>query len=169
VFYKMGTNIIDWVVLPGDSLTESKNLTKLNTSGFELSVSYRADAQFLKNVGLSYAFVNQDKVAVGFDSRYALDYLRHKVTLNLQHSIYNNISANWFASYNDRNGTYTDFATGMLVDYKPYFMLNLRIEAPAKYYTVFADINNIFNTNFADFGGLTQPGRHFNAGIRFHL
>lgn len=169
VFYKMGTNIIDWVVLPGDSLTQSQNLTKLNTSGFELSVSYRADAQFIKNVGLSYAFVNQDKVAVGFDSRYALDYLRHKVTLGMQHSIYNNISANWFASYNDRNGTYTDFATSMLVEYKPYFMLNLRIKAPAKYYTVFADINNIFNANFADFGGLTQPGIHFNAGIRFHL
>lgn len=169
IFHQMGNNIIDWVTMPGNTFSESKNLTKLNTSGLEISASYQADAYFIKNIGLSYAFVNQDKVAVGFDSRYALDYLRHKATLNVKHSIYEKISANWFLSYNDRNGTYIDFVTEKLVDYKPYFMFNLRIEAPAKYYTLFADINNIFNWKFADFGGLTQPGIHFNAGIRFHL
>ena len=168
-FYQMGHHIIDWVVMPNNTFSESKNLTELNTKGIEISSHYKPNSRFLSLLALSYAFVDQDKIADGFDSRYVLDYLRHKLTFNLKHRIYRQLQLNWWASYNDRNGTYTDFATGDVVDYKSYLLLNVRLEAPSKQFTVFVDANNLTNQPFVDYAGLSQPGRHFNAGIRFHL
>jgi vitamin B12 transporter len=70
--------------------------------------------------------------------------------------------------YLDRAGSYTD-ANKVLQKFSPYAMLDCRLLWNDKHFDVFADMNNIFNKSYADYGGLTQPGRNVNVGVRLKL
>jgi iron complex outermembrane receptor protein len=114
-----------------------------------------------------------DKTANEFDSKYALDYLKQKITLNINHSIWKNLSATWKAAYYDRSGTYDANriigAPTQITNYSPYFMLDSRILFAQKKYNLYLDLNNILNASNIDFGGLEQAGRNILLGIRIKL
>ncbi len=169
VFKRFGQNVIDWVKEPDSTKWQSQNLTSVNAIGAELNFNYEFRNIFLKKVSLAYSYLQLDKSAVGFDSKYALDYMKNKLTLTVQHKIWNNLSAFWSGSYNERAGQYSDFTTGNLVDYSPYFMLNARLLWDTSHYAIFGDLNNILNEKYADFGGLIQPGININLGVRIKL
>lgn len=175
IFYRLGENVIDWV--KKDSLPATKyvatNLGKVNAIGGDITLEYVFRDLFIQKISAAYSYLNLDKKAVGFDSRYALDYLKHKAVLTINHKIWKNLNASWKASYQDRSGTY-DANTikgnaSITTNYKPYFMLDGRLLWSQKQYDIFADANNIFNTTYADFGGLIQPGFNFNVGVRYKL
>ena len=124
---------------------------------------------------MSYSYLELDKAAVGFDSKYALDYLKNKITLMLDHSIWNKLSACWKLGYFDRSGNYdaqTSPAKGapaLITNYSAYTNVDCRLLWNDKHFDVFADMNNIFNKSYADYGGLAQPGRNVNVGVRLKL
>jgi phage tail protein X len=47
--------------------------------------------------------------------------------------------------------------------------LDNRLLWTEKKFSVFADLNNILNTIYADNGGIAQPGINFNLGVRLNL
>ena len=165
-FYRMGENIIDWVKQPDSTKWESRNLTNVNALGLNVMTEYSFKHGFLKKVSVSYAYLQLDKQADNFDSKYALDYLKHKFVVGVHHNIISRLSAMWQLSYNDRAGDYTDFLSGKKTNYDPFVMANMRLNWVAKHYELYADVNNLLNINYADFGGLTQPGINFLVGIR---
>jgi iron complex outermembrane receptor protein len=110
-----------------------------------------------------------DKSADGFDSKYALDYLKHKFIVSIDYQLTKSLSASWVGSYLVRAGNYTVPTSTSVQNYQPYFLLNARILCSKKNYDVFCDVNNLLDTNYADYGGLTQPGINFNVGIRLKL
>jgi vitamin B12 transporter len=174
IFYRLGENVIDWIKLNSSSAKyESTNLASVNALGCDVTVNYKFPNSLVKNLTIAYSYLNMDKAAVGFDSKYALDYLKNKITLNLNHSIYRNLSASWKLAYFDRAGTYDANtvigATSNIQSYKPYFSLDARILWSEKLLDVFVDLNNILNSTYADYGGLTQPGINFNIGVRKRL
>lgn len=168
-FYRIGNDIIDWGKNPDSTKWESKNLTNVNAFGVDAMAEYVFNEGFLKKTGFSYSYLSLDKEAVDFDSKYALDYMKHKAILSIQHNIWNKLSALWKFGYYDRAGDYTDFVTGQKVNYKPYLMADIRLSWTAKRYELYADANNLLNSTYADFGGLTQPGRNFMVGVRVKL
>jgi vitamin B12 transporter len=174
VFYRKGENVIDWVKLNSSSAKyEAMNLTSVNALGGDFTFDYRFTNLFVKRAAFSYSYLNLDKVAVGFDSKYALDYLNHKVTLTVDHAIYKKLSALWKMGYFDRSGSYDANTVigspAKLTNYSPYTNLDCRLLWNDKHFDVFGDVNNIFNTKYADYGGLTQPGANFNVGVRLKL
>jgi len=169
LYYRLGTDIIDWVKLPTATVWESKNLTNVNALGCDVQLDYQFNSTFLKKIKVAYSFLQLDKQADTFDSKYALDYLRNKLVLGVDHSLFNKLSAQWNLSYNERAGDYTDFATNQKVAYKPFTLLDLRLLWAEKKFDVFADGANLFNATYADYGGLTQPGINFRAGVRLKL
>jgi len=169
VFKRFGQNVIDWTKEPDSTKWQSRNLTSVNAVGADFAFEYNFRQSFLNKISMTYSYLQMDKAAVGFDSKYALDYLKNKVTLSVQHKIWNQLSASWIGSYSDRAGQYTDFKTSKLVDYSPYFLLNGRLLWSQKRFDVFADVNNILNSTYADFGGLTQPGINATVGFRLKL
>ena len=169
LYRRLATNVIDWVLLPGNAKWESRNMTGINTTGLDVSAAYNFEAKFFKQFSMSYSYVLLDKQAEGFDSKYALDYLKHNMQLGLKHALVCRWVANWTVAYNHREGNYTDFRTSQIADYKPFVLVNARVEMPAKQYTLYVDARNILNTTYADFGGLTQPGFHLMAGININL
>ncbi|MEA4982055.1 MAG: TonB-dependent receptor [Paludibacter sp.] len=167
VFYRKGTDIIDWVKFPDQEKWQSMNLTVLNTMGADASASYRFSQGFMKQLKLSYAFVNTDKASTTFDSKYALDYLRHQIVFQASHSLVSNVGVTWNLNYNDRAGDYADFDTGAKVPYRPYWLINSRIAWQMKQWMVYADLNNLLNESYVDFGGLTLPGFNALVGVKW--
>ncbi len=174
IYYRMGKNVIDWVKLTSSSAKyESMNLSSVNALGGDITAEYRFKELFVKKVSVAYSFLTLDKAAVGFDSKYALDYLKHKLTLTFDHSIFGKLSASWKLAYQDRSGSYDANTvigkSAITTNYSPYFLLDGRLLWSAKKFDIFADINNIIDANYADYGGLAQPGRNVNIGIRLNL
>ena len=168
-YYRMANDVIDWIKMPDSVKWESRNYTKINAFGADFSAQYLFNNSFLRRAQLSYSYLNQDKNSAEYDSRYALDYLKHKLTLGLNHKVYKRISMNWNLSWQDRNGSFSDFATNEKVEYKPFFLADVRAQWSNEKIVVYVDVNNIFDKRYEDFGGLPQAGRWINTGIRVNL
>ena len=164
VFHRWGSNIIDWIKMPLDSVWQSRNHTDINTIGVDLLAEYNFDNKFLKQISLACLFLNSDKSTNDYDSQYALDYLKFKSVLGLQHSIFSNLSAQWGVGFYDREGSYT--INNELKNYDPYFTANLRVQWQKPKYSVYVDLNNFTNTQYIDYAGLTQPGITCMVGVK---
>lgn len=169
VFSRRGSNIIDWVKYSGETKWKSLNLVEVNTAGAEFSVEYKPASGLINQLQMSYTFIHSDKIADGFDSKYALDYLRHQFVLGVDHRIFDRLSASWNVGMSDRAGNYSEFSSGEITSYEPYWLVNTRIRYDLKNWQFYADVNNLLNINYVDFGGLPLPGIHFQAGLRWNL
>ena len=165
-FYRLGSNIIDWVKTADTEKWESRNITDVNALGIDLSYEFRFINSFLKSAEMSYSFLHLDKKAETYDSKYALDYLKHKGVFVLNHIIWSKLSAHWNLAYYDRSGNYFDYNAKQAAEYKPYWMLNTKLMWKTQKITLFAEINNLLNQNYVEFGGISQPGINLNTGIR---
>ena len=168
-FYRFGKDIIDWVKMPEAEKWESRNWTSVKAYGVDLNGEYKFQTSFLNSVKLSYSFLNLDKQAGNLDSKYALDYLRHKLIFALDHSVFSKFIVRWNASFFDRTGDYIDFTTNKKANFKPYLLLDTKVLWASNNVTLFAELNNILNKKYADYGGLEQPGTNFNAGIQLSV
>ena len=169
-YYRLGRNVIDWVKRDTtDKKYVSLNLTNVNAIGTDIYTGYRFRNGFLKSVSLTYSFLNLSKNTEVLESKYALDYLKHKVIAGLQHSIYSRLSASWNVGYFDRSGDYIDFVSKQKTAYKPYYLADVRFIWKTPAIDVYADIYNLTNQPQVDFGGLSLPGRNIVAGVKFRV
>lgn len=168
-FYRMGSNIIDWIKYPDSTKWISQNLTQVNAFGIDFNAEYTFHNSIIEKLKYSYSFLNMDKSATGFDSKYALDYLKHKAVISLQHRLFSHLVATWKATYYERSGNYSLSSSAPLQTFSPYLLLDTRFVWTIKKQEIFVDVNNILNSDYVDFGGLTQPGINFNGGLRFKI
>ena len=118
----------------------------------------------MKQLQVSYAFTHIDKNAGEMLSKYALDYLRHKVTLRFHHGIYKGLGASWVLSMQSRHGDYTDIS-GNVVSYTPFWTLDGKIYWKNEFLEMYIECSNLFDKTYYDYGGLPQPGRWLRAGV----
>ncbi|WP_430931814.1 TonB-dependent receptor [Saccharicrinis sp. 156] len=181
-FYRNGKNMIDWG-RPSDSPDGTRwttsNISDINTVGIEsvLNINLQQFIQaqrFLQNINLTYSWLNQDKsLPIGYDSSYIFDYLKHKFSGSLQHSIISHLSASWSLLYQDRLGGYSEYDrasnTESPKDYNPFTVVDVKLSWRKPTYTVFAEATNLFDKKYTDIGQLYQPGRWIKAGINISL
>jgi iron complex outermembrane receptor protein len=177
IFKRWGKNMIDWVRQPSESIWYAKNITNLNTAGFEVSAKINTQGisdkkMIVRSLELSYGYLTQDKESGVYISKYLLDYLRHKVDLRLNHDIFGHFSASWMISYQQRNGTFTKWEGtkyGSEVSYEPVWLVDSRINWAKNQWTLFLEANNLLNKTYYDYGNVEQPGMWAKAGIVFKL
>jgi iron complex outermembrane receptor protein len=169
VYYRMANDVIDWVKNPDSIKWESRNYTEINALGADFSLQYQFHSTILRQIKVSYSYLQQDKNSDAYDSKYALDYLKHKAMFGICHNLYKKLSMNWNVVFQDRNGSYTDFATNQKVAYKPFWLTDVRIQWETNKVLIFADVNNLFDITYEDFGGLPQAGRWIKTGIRVSI
>lgn len=168
-YYRLGRNIIDWVYVPEDAKRpyHAANQQKVNAAGVELSVAYRLN-EWLRCVSVDYAYTWLDLDLQQSASRY-LDYLSHKLTLHLEHSIYvskkGTLGASWTMRFLKREGQYND-AEGAVQDYTPVWLLDGSVFWQNKYLRISADCTNMTNRHYYDYGGILQPGAWAKISIR---
>ena len=178
-FMHRGKDMIDWVMYSADDKYHSANF-RLNNVGVEALANVSFPQIFgprclLQTLSVGYTYIHQkrfDDVEV-FKSNYALDYLRHKFTANLSHRIVSHLSASWNLRWQDRMGGYIEYvdhkATGNLIEYKPYAVLDLKVQWTRPDYQLWASVNNLTNHTYYDFGNIPQPGIWVMAGGSFRL
>ncbi len=175
-YYKReGKNMIDWVLLNGDSIWRTQNLSQVNTSGFEIS-SHIDINKFLGNflsiysLSVNYSVNNSDTVSEGFQSAYVLDHLHSKLSLIMAQKLSNKLRVDWRVSHQDREGDYIDFQSGNEIDYEPFWLVAARATFSIfNNSSIFLEVNNILDNQYIDFGNIPQPGRWARFGVKFNM
>jgi iron complex outermembrane receptor protein len=177
-FYRRTSDAIDWIWLENEQKWHTENLTQLNTQGISASGRFnfrklvRPDF-WVHSLTSSYTFMYADKSAYRHISFYALDYLKHKFTLGLEHTVRGKIGAHWQICRQDRNGTYLayDAETGTETEtpYKAFWKIDLRIYRQSERWYVFAEVSNLSGRQYQDTGNITLPGRWIRAGLSLTL
>lgn len=164
-FYSKGTDIIDWVYT-----TETRdkyhalNIGKLNNMGYSLDMTINMTelipGSFVTHVKAGYARIHQkhdtDKPVYG--SLYALEYLRHKATLLVDHRIWRSLGASWAVRWQER-----------MNNYSPYTKVDLKLQWTAPTYSIYVKADNLTAHRYYDLGAVQQPGLWIMAGMSLRL
>ena len=169
-YYHHGKNMIDWIMdtTQGEQAQwQSVNHTQLNAYGLEAALQVPVK---IGQFDLSYSYIYQDKAnEPGIVSQYALEYLRHKLVAGLQTKEWRGFSMRLNCRWQDRVGAYTSF-DGTLCDYRPYALVDARIQKQTQRYMVYVEANNLFdNRSYVDFGNVQQPGLWVVTGLKIYL
>lgn len=168
LYHRWGRDIIDWIYVPEDTKRpyHAQNQQRVNTLGVECSMQYRLN-KWLRNIQLTYAFTNLDINLLQTHSRY-LDYLRHKIVLQVEHGIYAGLGASWTLSYRDRLGQF-NHADGTVSNFRPVLLLDGKIYYDLTHWRFAISCTNITNRHYYDYGGVLQPGAWAKLSIEYHL
>lgn len=175
-FYRRGTDMIDWVKFNAEDSYHSANFN-LNNYGVELSSTVNFQEMwgansFLKQLNVSYAYIYQsrrdDKTI--YRSNYALDYLKNKLVVSLNHRVAGKLEAQWDVRVQHRNGAFELYTegkpSGTLTPYGTVGLLDLKLQWVEKTYSLYVQGNNLTNHKYYDLGNVQQPGFWFMAGVK---
>ena len=159
-FYSEGKNIIDWVYPTSESRKyQAMNIGKLDNMGYSADVTLNMDelvpGSFITRVKAGYAFIHQKHETDReiFGSLYALEYLRHKATFQLDHRIWSRLSASWAVRWQQR-----------MNNYSPYTKVDVKLMWTAPSYSLYVKADNITCHRYYDLGAVRQPGLWIMAG-----
>ena len=177
VYHNNWKNMIDWIRYTADGPDapwQSVNFTEVKATGFQaqLTLNFRQivpTQRILKSFNASYNYLFQDKdIDSSVESKYSLEYLRHKLVANLQFNIASCLDLGINFRWQDRRGIYTDF-DGTVKEYSPYSVVDARLSWTAPKYKLYLEANNIFDKNYIDYGCVPQPGTWLIAGLSVEL
>mgnify|MGYP003185991101 FL=1 len=159
-FYSEGKNIIDWVYPTAESRKyQAMNIGKLDNMGYSADVTLNMDelvpGSFITRIKAGYAFIHQKHETDReiFGSLYALEYLRHKATFQLDHRIWSRLSASWTVRWQER-----------MNNYSPYTKVDVKLMWTAPSYSLYVKADNITCHRYYDLGAVRQPGLWIMAG-----
>jgi iron complex outermembrane receptor protein len=174
-WYRHTRDVIDWEQRPGTTIAPdgtvtptadwwSTQLNRLGTAGVELSARYSSKGWF-RVAMLNYGYIHSDKsVATGYISKYALDYMRHKVSAVVGVAFLRGFTFTLTGAFYDRVGSYIA-VDGAQQSYKPYFLLDGRLAWERGAVQLYVDVANMTDTRYFDFGGLPMPGPWATGGV----
>lgn len=166
-FYSRGKDMIDWVFeAPTSTRYHALNIGQLDNMGTSLdAMLYVAELfprSFLTRIKAGYAYIHQTHKTEQpiFKSLYALEYLRHKITMTVDHRIWSHLSASWALRWQQRmNG------------YHPYTKIDCKVQWDVPTYNLYVKVDNLTAHRYYDISGVKQPGLWLMAGgtIKFDL
>jgi iron complex outermembrane receptor protein len=125
--------------------------------------------QLLRHFSLNYCYISQEqREEEGVQSKYALEYLRHKLTATLQMKLWKALHLALYYRVQDRTGTYTD-TNGNVRNYAGYGVVDGRLTWEKPRYQIHVAVNNLFGKQYVDYGNVPQPGTWVMGGIRISL
>lgn len=174
-FYMKGRNLIDWVKPSEEALWESRNHSKINKKGVETNLQFNLKELLgqslpFQSLNLGYLYLDQNLVDDELISNYTLNHLRHKFTANLQHDVVRNLSMTWNFRWQERTGSYLKYVESQpteVTPYKPFSLLDVKVNYQMHNLNLFANINNVFDTQYLDLGNLPQPGIWVMMGLSY--
>jgi len=167
-FHRDGKNIIDWIKFPVETKWRTQNYTSLSTDGFEMSLesNFKNRDILVSSVFISYSRYWSSKQSGGFDSYYALDYIKHNLKFGVNHRIVSKLSASWNFAWQQRAGDYIN-ADNEVKAYKSFWLVDLRLNWTASKYSFFTEASNVFDSQYVDIGNIVQPGRWISLGFSY--
>ena len=106
-------------------------------------------------------------------SNYVLDNLKHKLAFTLSHKIYKKVSASWYLTWQDRNGSYGKYDaasnTTTETSYPSFWLLDGKLNWNPLFFNLFLEVSNIGDMHYYDIGNIIQPGRWFKIGATIDI
>ena len=175
LYLNLGQNEIDWVKYPDETVWKALNVAQVYRGGLEAEARVRPLnlpdwTRVELNVG--YAWNHLIHSAGAYDSKYVLDYARHKLVTGVSAPVGEYFRFDLQARYLDREGFYSDWdETGVpiTVDYRPYVLVDLRMDFYLRNVTVWSTVNNVLNADYVDIGHVAQPGRWLRFGVEIEF
>ncbi|MCK5821896.1 MAG: TonB-dependent receptor [Bacteroidales bacterium] len=175
IYGRFSKNSIDWSKAPGEEKWHSRNINELFQMGFEVQGSIKPiTTSMFRNMkvkfGYRYGYVS--KSSGDYDSRYVLDYLQHKVIISSFLPLGKHLVISIMTSYQDRAGDYKDWDKNGLAyrhEYDPFCLIDMKIEYKMLGTSIFMDVNNLLDKNYADISLIVQPGRWISFGCNLSL
>lgn len=181
LFQRHHSDLIDWVrtsyanmprqvnLVPSASYDLAKNISRVNTLGFEADVQY------------THAFAEQHTLAGGLGfismrsnssdtlpSLYVSNHARELINFFVNYR-YKIIGINFNGLYKNRN-TPAITPPGIVPLSRSYFLLNMRIDAILnKNITCFVQADNVFNKSYSDILGSVMPDRWLMGGVKINF
>jgi len=177
-YYRKGKNMIDWVKYSADDKWHTVNHTKLDNMGIETSATLNfcelyGNTSLLKKATIGYSYITQDKkIGEVYKSNYALDYLKHKFVAQLDHRVWQKLSASWAFRWQNREGSYTKYEELKPVGevaYPSFCLVDLKLSWNARNYSFFAEANNLLDRKYYDLGNVPQPGFWGKVGVSYQI
>jgi len=162
-FYRRSADFIDWVRATDTEPWQPQNFQTINTQGITMSTSFHlVDAlEWGNNVDLTihanYTYLNPviDAPANGI-SKYAIEALKHQATVKLNATFWQRIRTNIACRYLYR------------INANDYTVLDARLGYAVKNVLLYADVNNILDTQYREIGTVPMPGRWYTFGVRLN-
>ena len=179
-FYSHKSDMIDWIIAVGDSIYRSGNF-KLDNVGVELQAALLAQELWgesfpLHRLSVSYAYLSED---ISYDrailkSKYAQEYLRHKVVVKADGTLYRLRSHDTMLGNRQDHGRLVLSLSWRWQDRvgegnSPYALLDGRLSWEARHWSLYADCTNILDKEYYDYSIVRQPGRWLKAGLILRL
>ena len=171
VYYNRGYDLIDWIMdtsAGDDAPWMSMNHTRLNTLGQEVTLRLTIPdllgrpGFFFRSLNLGYTHQSQDKpLEAHLRSLYSLEYIRHKVVVQADFRLWDNLAIDLSWRYVDRNTNSPLQA--------PYALLDTKLSYDFPHLNLFLRANNLLNRTWYDFGDIPQPGLWLMAGASCKL
>lgn len=179
-YHRIGTDIIDWIWEQDTSPRRwhAENIADLSVSGMDFSILFNLNEIinpdfFVKYLHFNYSFSNISKSTGEFESKYALDNLKHKLTNITLIRIYKRLEASIYIIYQYREGNYDVYNPSTfeytLKPYKSFWLVNAKLHWSRKRLNFFAEASNIFNVTYRDISNVIQPGRWITGGVRVYI
>lgn len=178
-FYNHGKDMIDWVMYTENDKYHSANFELKNMGlegNWQLNFQELIRPTFpLRKISLGYSYIYQDKkdpIEI-YKSNYALEYLRHKLVAQIDHTLWSKLSASWAFRWQDRMGSYISYSkqgsTGVLTPYSSYALMDLKLSWDADKYQIYGELNNLFDKEYYDLGNVPQPGIWGKIGFTYRI
>jgi len=154
-FQRDSRRLIDWIWQEREQFWQVQNLPEMKTRGIESSLVFWPDVFYIKQLAFNHTWLNSVKDLRGRISKYALSYLRHKISITLNHKIFlAGGEASWKFRWEDR------------LLYGNHFTTDLRLSWKLKKVCLNLDVTNMWNAAYEDFFHIPLPGRWIKAGIQ---
>ena len=160
-------DMIDWVTYRNadnvsDGIYHSVNF-QMDNRGVEVSAQLLpreicSDNSLIRKIGLQYSYIYEESdydVDV-ISSKYAMDYLRHKLILSADGRIWKRLNMGISWRWQDRTGA----------NNPSYALLDCRLSWDAPRWSVYIDGSNILDKEYYDYVSIPQPGSWYRCGVR---
>lgn len=156
-FIRQGEDMIDWLLVD-TALWQPRNFRFLDISGTEFLVDWYPKVSFgpsffLKKLHLGYTRLDSEYPEDAPASRYALEYLKHQVTVGAELG-FEKLSLSVQYRYNDR------------INVEDFSIVDARLRYGGNKFSVFAEATNLLDEQYLGANLIEMPGRWFRAGIR---
>lgn len=157
LFQRNSENLIDWVKNEETDPWQPQNFYKASFKGLEMDQQWiLLSTPLVSTIGMSYTYIYgalKGSGEPGF-SRYALDNLRHQVMVKLEGGWHKNWSYNIRFRFLDR------------VNLEDYSIADLKLNYDLSNGSIYAMVNNIFDTKYTETNLIPMPGRTYQLGMK---
>lgn len=155
------SDFIDYTRANVSDQWQPNNFQTIQTTLYNVRVTYFPSQQFDWNSNLiissRYTYLEPSiEEATGLQSKYAIEALRHQ----------------WISTLNFSTGKFSVLLAAKYqyrINGNDYTILDARVSYQVSGFTIFADINNILDTQYREIASVPLPGRWVSAGVRWRL